>query len=174
MSSVERPLVRADDGSLQWHAGDPAATHTLAEHLVRCLPTRMVLALVGELGAGKTHFVRALAQAAGVDPAEITSPTFVLIQEYTPDASGVVTAIVHCDAYRLNSVDEFLDLGAEEYFAAEGWFLIEWADRVAETLPADHLRLEFLATGLTSRLIHLQAGGPDSQAVLERLWHSVG
>src|ERR1700750_2210609 len=85
-----------------------------------------VVALVGPLGAGKTHLVRAVAEGLGVgDSRVVSSPTFVLIQEY--DAR---LPVYHFDAYRLRGEADFLDLGAHEYFEGRGVCLIEWADRV--------------------------------------------
>jgi tRNA threonylcarbamoyladenosine biosynthesis protein TsaE len=97
-----------------------------------------VVALVGPLGAGKTHLTRAVAEWLGVrNPAAVTSPTFVLIQEYP----GRVP-VYHFDAYRLSGPREFAELGVDEYFAGDGVCVVEWADRVEETLPREHLRIE--------------------------------
>ncbi len=112
-----------------------------------------VLALVGNLGAGKTRLVQAVAEALGVDRRAVTSPTFVLIQEY----AGRLP-IYHFDTYRLPDIDAFLEIGAEEFLAGEGVCLIEWADRVQEILPSDHLRIDIAATGPTERRFQLTAG----------------
>ena len=74
--------------------------------------------------------MQAVAEAAGVDPKQVLSPTFVLIHEYRGRLP-----IYHFDAYRLRDDDEFLQLGPEEYFDGSGWTFVEWADRVA-ALPA--------------------------------------
>jgi tRNA threonylcarbamoyladenosine biosynthesis protein TsaE len=123
-----------------------------------------VIALVGDLGAGKTRLVRAVATALGADPDSVNSPTFVLMQQY----QGRLP-LYHFDAYRLRDANEFADLGPEEYFASEGVCFVEWADRVAESLPADHLRIEIAATSETARLIRFEATGTRSQAVLDRI-----
>lgn len=108
--------------------------------------------------------MRAVATALGADPAEVNSPTFVLIQRY--DAR---LPVFHFDTYRLRDADEFADLGPEEYFAARGVCFVEWANRVEETLPLDHLRVEITPTGETSRSFRLVATGPGSRRVLDRL-----
>src|SRR5215472_8776139 len=107
-------------------AADPGASAAFGRRLAELLFPGAVVALVGPLGAGKTHLVRALAEGLGIaDSRVVSSPTFVLIQEY--DAR---LPIYHFDAYRLKNPAEFANLGIEEYFAAEGVCLIEWADRV--------------------------------------------
>lgn len=132
--------------------------------LADALEAGTVVALVGNLGAGKTRLVQAVAVAAGVDRREVGSPTFVLVQEY--DGRW---PIFHFDTYRLPGSDEFLALGAEEYMTAGGICFIEWADRVAETLPADHLRIDITHVGETSREFRVSSTGPRSAEIVSRL-----
>src|SRR5919206_909490 len=110
---------------------DPEATRALGRRLGGLLFPGAVVALVGPLGAGKTHLVRAVAEGLGADGRLVSSPTFVLIQEYRGRLP-----VYHFDAYRLRGEEEFLDLGALDYFEGDGVCLIEWADRVAGCLPA--------------------------------------
>jgi tRNA threonylcarbamoyladenosine biosynthesis protein TsaE len=124
----------------------------------------LVIALVGNLGAGKTRFVQAAAEGLGVDGVPVNSPTFVLIHEY----QGRLP-VYHFDTYRLRDVDEFLELGADEYMAGDGVCFIEWADRMVEVLPRDRLTVEFEITGEHSRRIRITAGGSRSQRVLDRV-----
>src|SRR5271154_5433675 len=120
-----------------------AETEALGRRLGKLLFPGAVVALVGPLGAGKTHLVRAIAEGLGVaDSRVVTSPTFVLIQEY----NGRLP-IFHFDAYRLQSEAEFDDLGTQEYYDSNGVCLIEWADRVPGSLPPDHLRITLEPTG---------------------------
>jgi tRNA threonylcarbamoyladenosine biosynthesis protein TsaE len=144
---------------------DLAATEAFGRRLGRRLFAGAVVGLVGPLGAGKTHLVRAVAEGLGVaEPRAVTSPTFVLIQEYLARLP-----IYHFDAYRLGTVGEFLDLGAAEYFDAGGVCLIEWADRVAEALPPERLTLTLSVTGPTSRRVEAVARGSAYEAVLSGL-----
>ena len=125
---------------------DLAATDRFGRQLAEHLPPGSVVALSGTLGAGKTRLVQAIAAAYGVDPADVTSPTFVLCREY----HGTRT-IFHLDAYRLKDEDEFLELGPEEMFASGGLVFIEWAERVASYLPPDCVEITLEVTGERSR-----------------------
>ena len=115
---------------------DLARLHQLAEAMTGLFPPQLVIGLVGTLGAGKTTFTQALAAAAGVDPDEVTSPTFTLLCSYDATIAAGPIRLHHLDAYRLSDEDEFLELGVEELFESENsWVLIEWADRMRSVLP---------------------------------------
>jgi tRNA threonylcarbamoyladenosine biosynthesis protein TsaE len=126
---------------------DLVATETFGNRLGRLLFPGAVVALVGPLGAGKTHLTRAVAEGLGiVDSRAVSSPSFVLVQEYRARLP-----VYHFDAYRLRGDGDFFDLGAHEYLEGNGVCLVEWADRVAGCLTADHLRIELVVTGERSR-----------------------
>jgi tRNA threonylcarbamoyladenosine biosynthesis protein TsaE len=144
---------------------DLAATDRLGRRLAGHLAPGTVVALIGPLGAGKTQFVRAVAEELGItDPHAVSSPTFVLIQEY-----AARLPVYHFDAYRLSTPGEFFDLGAHEYFQADGVCLIEWADRVAPCLPADHLRITISPTGETARRFALVSTGESSAEIVRKV-----
>jgi tRNA threonylcarbamoyladenosine biosynthesis protein TsaE len=114
-----------------------------------------VVALDGPLGAGKTHLVRAIAEGLQIEnPALVTSPTYVLIQEY-----AARLPIFHFDAYRLKNDAEFRDLGVEEYFAAGGVCLIEWAERVDASLPWERLNIHINPIDENRRELTIEAIG---------------
>jgi tRNA threonylcarbamoyladenosine biosynthesis protein TsaE len=137
------------------HVSDLAGTMALGRRLAQALFPSAVIALIGQLGAGKTHLVRAIAEGLGIaDSRIVNSPTFVLIQEYQARLP-----IYHFDAYRLRSPSEFFDLGAHEYFSGDGVCLIEWADRVEQWLPKEYLRITMEITGETSRDVKIEARG---------------
>src|SRR5437667_1838541 len=135
------------DNGVEIIVSDLAGTEALGRRLAGVLFGGAVVALIGPLGAGKTHLVRAIAEGLGiVDARVVSSPTFVLIQEY-----AARLPVYHFDAYRLRSAEDFFDLGAHEYFEGSGVCLVEWADRVEACLPRDHLRITIGVTGENSR-----------------------
>ncbi len=108
-------------------------TDRLGAQLAECLTPGTTVSLVGTLGAGKTRLVQAVAETLGAPRDAVTSPTFVLVNEYTQGRLPVY----HFDAYRLKDDDEFLQLGPDEYFEGQGLTFVEWGDRVADCLPRD-------------------------------------
>jgi len=124
------------------------------------LEPRHVLALVGPLGAGKTLLTRGLAEGVG-STGRVTSPTFKLVNEY----EGRVR-LYHVDAYRLRGAEDLVALGCDELFDGDGAAAVEWADRVAAALPADHLRVDIAITGERSRRLELTAAGPNAARLL--------
>jgi tRNA threonylcarbamoyladenosine biosynthesis protein TsaE len=122
-----------------------------------------LLALIGDLGAGKTRFVKGVALGAGVpDENAVTSPTFVLMNLY-PGRFRVA----HFDLYRLESVD-LRSLGFHD-FRDDSLLLIEWAEKADEKLLGDHVRVSFEVTGETARRLMFQARGPRSESLLRGL-----
>ena len=129
-------------GEYQFTSRSLSDTDELGRRVARAAKPGDVLALVGTLGAGKTRLVQGIAAALGNPAERITSPTFVLVNEYMAGRLPVY----HFDVYRLKDDDEFLELGAEEYFDREGLTLVEWGDRVEHLLPS---RASVIALELT-------------------------
>jgi tRNA threonylcarbamoyladenosine biosynthesis protein TsaE len=123
-----------------------------------------VFALYGEVGAGKTAFVRGLASGLGAAPRNITSPTFVLIHEY----HGRLR-LAHADLYRLESPAIVAQLGLEEYFDGQTVVAVEWAERALSELPLDRVDIQFAHHSQTERTMTLSATGLRAQETLARI-----
>jgi tRNA threonylcarbamoyladenosine biosynthesis protein TsaE len=146
-------------------AQDERDTERLGAALANTLPPGTVVGLIGQLGAGKTRLVQAAAQALGVPAGSVTSPTFVLANEYT----GGRRPVYHFDTYRLKDEDEFLELGPEEYFESSGITFVEWADRVAALLPAERLEIVLEVVGETQRRITIRGTSPQTDRIVEQI-----
>ncbi len=121
---------------------DETATDTLAARFAGRLKAGDVLLLSGPIGAGKTHFARALIRAQMGAGIEVPSPTFTLIQTY----EGAGPEIWHADLYRLSHPDEVIELGLEAAFS-KAICLIEWPDRLGDLRPHHALTLTFIPDG---------------------------
>ncbi len=128
-------------------------TELLAETLAPHLPDGTVIALYGELGAGKTAFVRGLARGMGID-CRVSSPTFTIVNEYSGKRD-----LFHFDMYRLGSSDELWDIGWDDYLARGAVCAVEWSENVEDAFTGDELitRIEKLSDG--SRKISLEGAG---------------
>lgn len=138
----------------------PDETMQIAGELIRRTSGRLVVALHGNLGAGKTCFVQGLAEALGIGT-PVTSPTFTLIQEYKGPRP-----LYHMDLYRITSAAELEDLGFEDYLNQPAVIAIEWADRAPEALPDDTWHVHMALTDTeTGRTITITAPAADTQTV---------
>jgi len=139
-------------------------THQIGMRLGASLVGGLTLALMGPLGAGKTHLVKGVAEGNGErDARKVTSPTFTLIQEYT----GRLT-LFHIDAYRLRGPTELLALGFDELVRPDSVVIVEWADKVRPALPAELLSVDIQSNAATSRTFAFHADGDLAKACLDR------
>jgi len=148
--------------TLSFGACSPAETSVVGRRVGEACTPGTVIALIGDLGAGKTHFTKGLAAGLGIDERTVTSPTFVLmnlLQGRLP--------LAHFDLYRLDQVD-LPSLGFHDV-RDEGVVVVEWADKVDEKQLGDHVRVEFEHTGETSRRLMFQARGEKSAGFLRAL-----
>lgn len=123
-----------------------------------------IIALTGELGAGKTVLAQGIASGIGVSPNHVTSPTFSFIHEY----SGRVR-FVHVDLFRINNRDELKAIGLEGYYDPYTSVVVEWADRIGNEFSQDHLTVHLAHTQRYVRLATITANGPISYTLLQRL-----
>lgn len=112
------------------HSNSENETRGIAKLLASPLEAGAVLLLSGDLGSGKTAFVRGLAEGLGIDPDEVTSPTFTLVHEYR----GGRLPLIHVDLYRLDRAD-LDEIGLDQDLAATGVVAVEWAERMARSIP---------------------------------------
>jgi len=123
-------------------------TRRAGHDLAACLGDHAILSLEGPMGAGKTCFVKGLAEALGCDSRDVSSPTFTLIHEY----HGGRLPLVHMDLYRIESAADLAPLGFDDYLAGDGIVAIEWGGKFAEELPPHTLRLLFSIEGSARRI----------------------
>jgi tRNA threonylcarbamoyladenosine biosynthesis protein TsaE len=123
-------------------ASNPDETRSIASEFIRNLAAGTVLSLVGDLGAGKTEFVKGLAIGLGFE-GEVTSPTFTILHEYR----GGRLPLFHMDFYRIHDERELDEIGLDDYLKAGGVSAVEWGDKYRDWLPADsvEIRLAIIA-----------------------------
>ncbi len=136
---------------MQYRAESPDAMEHLGHQAARQVRSGSVIALVGGLGAGKTHWTKGLVAGRG-SGAAVTSPTVGLVDEYP----GGRLPVFHLDFYRLESADELTGIGWDEYLEAEGVVVAEWADKFPDLLPAGTVWLTFQIESDGSRTIHIE------------------
>jgi tRNA threonylcarbamoyladenosine biosynthesis protein TsaE len=115
-----------------------------AQQLLHLFPGKRIFAFYGEMGAGKTTFIQALCRSMQVAE-NVTSPTFALVNEYRD--SNRQRTIFHFDFYRIESAEEAMDMGYEDYFFSDGICLIEWPEKIAGLLPPEALRIKIEVLG---------------------------
>lgn len=127
-------------------------TEGLGEKLARKLPDGTVVAMYGNLGAGKTAFVRGMARGLGLD-CRVSSPTFTIVNEYIGARS-----LFHFDMYRLGSADELFDIGWEDYLSRGAICAVEWSENVREAFNGDELTVSIEKLDEQRRKITLEGG----------------
>ena len=144
----QRQLLMADTLEIISHS--PSETEALGEKFGRAAKRGTVFALTGELGAGKTQFVKGLARGLGIT-ARVHSPTFTLVNEYT----GGRLKLFHLDLYRLETREQILSAGLEEFLQPDGVAVVEWAERIYDLRSAiyDLKKVQIEITGESERKI---------------------
>ena len=127
-----------------------AATKEYGYRLAEEAVPGQVIALIGDLGAGKTTLTKYIAEGLGVTE-HVQSPTFTIVREYR---SGRMP-LYHFDVYRIDDPDEMFEIGYEEYFYGDGLCVVEWADKIEELLPED------------TRIIRLSYGGAEEERIVD-------
>lgn len=134
----------------------PEETERIGEQLARQLLPGSVVAFTGDLGAGKTAFVRGMARGLGISE-RVTSPTFTIVNEH----EGGRLPLFHFDMYRLGSSDELFDIGWEDYLRRGGVCAVEWSEIVRDALDEDCVRVDIRRGEEENRRIITIDGGPQ-------------
>lgn len=122
---------------MEYHTSGAEQTEALAESLVQRMKPGTVIAFTGDLGAGKTAFVRGMARGLGIKQ-RVTSPTFTIVNEY----EGGRLPLFHFDMYRLGSSDELFDIGWDDFLARGGICAVEWSEIIEDALDDDTVRID--------------------------------
>ena len=122
---------------MEYVSNSPAETEDLGAALAERLKPGTVVAFSGDLGAGKTAFVRGMARGLGISE-RVTSPTFTIVNEY----EGGRLPLFHFDMYRLGSSDELFDIGWEDYLVRGGVCAVEWSENVSDAMEGDCIRVD--------------------------------
>ncbi len=126
-----------------------------AKEFVGLMDDNTVFAFNGEMGAGKTTFINAVARALGVEEDPTGSPTFAIVNEYRSDTTAEL--IYHFDLYRIENLEQAFDIGIEDYFESGAVCLIEWPDRVEDILPDDTVTVNITVNPDGSRTLTLES-----------------
>lgn len=139
---------------MEYVSNSPAETEDLGAALAERLKPGTVVAFSGDLGAGKTAFVRGMARGLGISE-RVTSPTFTIVNEY----EGGRLPLFHFDMYRLGSSDELFDIGWEDYLVRGGVCAVEWSENVSDAMEGDCIRVDIRrGTHDSQRLITIEGG----------------
>ena len=133
-----------------YYSHNEAETEELGERLARQLPDGAVVALYGDLGAGKTAFVRGMARGMGLR-CRVSSPTFTIVNEYLGERE-----LIHFDMYRLSGADELFEIGWEDYLARGAVCAVEWSEKVEDAFFGDEIRVVIEKLGDTRRKITIE------------------
>lgn len=154
---------------MRFESSSPDDTEKLGFCLGSIAKKGYIVCLVGELGVGKTEFVKGFARGMGIED-QIVSPTFTIVNEYM----GKIP-LYHFDVYRLDSVDEMYDLGYEEYFFGDGVTIIEWANQISEIIPGDNIAVTIskdMEQGVDYREISIEASGKTYEGLTGEIIHA--
>lgn len=148
----------------EYLSDSPAATLELGGKIGRIIRPGALLAMIGELGSGKTLLTRGICTGLGVPLRQVNSPTFVLVNEYRGRFP-----VFHLDLYRLGSAEEIVDIGLADYFhrAREGLMVIEWAEKIMSLLPPARLAIELSVLSSKKRRITLKSAGDEYDYLME-------
>ncbi|MDO8567328.1 MAG: tRNA (adenosine(37)-N6)-threonylcarbamoyltransferase complex ATPase subunit type 1 TsaE [Dehalococcoidales bacterium] len=147
-------------------SNSPLATFNMGKRLGKRLEAGSTIAMIGELGCGKTLMTRGIGAGLEVPERRVNSPTFVLVNEY----SGRLP-VYHMDLYRLSNIEQGFEIGILDYLAraSGGVLIVEWAEKIAPLLPEERLQVEFQVLSARKREILFCASGDKFSSLLKEL-----
>jgi len=167
VKQTNNPLLK--EISITYMSPSVERTMWLGQELGNQLVEGDVIALIGDLGGGKTWFTKGVARGLGIGPDSIVSPTFTLVNEYHG-----IHPLYHIDLYRLTTKRDILALGLEEYLLGNGIAVIEWADRWPDELPEGTIQVELSMVNEHTRKLRFTGTHPRAREVLGHLKQRVG
>ncbi len=147
-----------------FEASNEQDTRKLGQLIGQRVTPGFVLGLNGTLGSGKTRLTQAIGIGLGIPEGQVVSPTFTLC---TPHYGRL--ALVHLDAYRINSIEEVDELGLDELVEDDAFLVVEWAERIIESLPEIDLQIEIQVTAETARRFQFVANSREGQILLDNI-----
>jgi len=143
----------------------PEETQEIGNQIGKLLKPGDVVALIGDLGSGKTCLTQGIAKGCGVDENQyVSSPSYIIVNEYVAGCP-----IYHLDLYRIRSASEIWDLGLEEYLYGSGVCIIEWADRLQDELPESYLKIELFYVDENTREMRISSVGTKYDVLIKNL-----
>ena len=142
----------------------PEETIDFGEHLARSFKEGDIVCFFGELGSGKTTFIKGIAKGLKISQTKVNSPTFVFMNAY----QGRLP-LFHFDLYRLNDIEGISSIGTDEFLYGDGISVVEWADRLGSLMPDEYLRVDLNHKTSDERVIQLSAKGHRYQKVIEKM-----
>lgn len=145
-------------------------TYQLGKNIARAVVPGDIFCLFGDLGSGKTTFVKGLAAGLGVDDKKVHSPTFTLMNVYEPQDA---LPVFHFDLYRIERAEEIMALDYDEYLYGKGVSIIEWADKLGLLVPKHYYAIDFAHRDRDERELNIRAGGDKTvEHLMETVWPS--
>ena len=142
----------------------PEETIDFGEHLARSLKGGDIVCFFGDLGSGKTTFIKGIAKGLKIGHSKVNSPTFVFMNTY----QGRLP-LFHFDLYRLDDIEGIISIGTDEFFYGDGVSVVEWADRLGSLMPDEYLRVDLNHKKMDEREIQLSAKGHRYQKMIEKM-----
>ena len=143
---------------------NPEETIRFAARLGKLMKKGDIVCFFGDLGSGKTTFIKGIAQGLNINPSEVNSPTFVLMNNYRGKLP-----VFHFDLYRLENINEISAIGYDEFIYDDGVSVIEWADRLNDHLPEEYLKVELKHKELNKRIIVISSVGKRYEKISKLL-----